>query len=61
MKSLLKHIDSTSKAYGTQINAERTKIMANNSREDSTNHITVSVQAREAVSKFKCVGAIVAD
>ena len=59
LKTLVKHLGSTSKAYGTEISAEETKIMANNSTEGVTNDITESGQALETVSKFKYLGAIV--
>ena len=61
LKTLVKHLDNTSKVYGMEIRAENTNIMANNNIEGATNDTTVGGQGLETVSMFKYLGAIVTD
>ena len=58
--SLVEKLDKTSRAYGMQINAEKTKVMTNNSNGFTTD-ITVAGQKINSVEKFKYLGAIVTD
>ena len=57
---LVDRLDKTSRAYGMQISAEKTKVMTNNSRGFTTD-FTVSGQKIDPVKKFKYLGAIVTD
>ena len=52
LANLVERLDKTSTAFGMQINAEKTKLMTNN-----TNGISIDIR----VNGFKYLGAIIAD
>ena len=58
--NLVERLDMTSTAYGMQISAEKTKLMANNANGISTD-IRISDVKLDCVDSFKYLGAIVAD
>ena len=58
--NLVERLDKTSTAYGMQISAEKTKLMANNINGISST-IKVSGEKLETVQSFKYLGAIVTD
>lgn len=60
LASLVKHLDTTSTAYGMQISAEKTKLMTNNTNGISTD-IKVNDEKLGTVHSFKYLGAIVSD
>lgn len=60
LASLVERLDTTSRAYGMEIHAEKTKIMTNNNR-GILSDIKVNGQSLDTVSSFKYHGAIVAD
>ena len=60
LASLVNRIDTTSRAYGMQISAEKTKVMTNNTNGFSTD-IMVDGQKIDSVQHFKYLGAIVTD
>ena len=55
---MVERLDKTSKAYGMQISAAKTKLMTNNINGISST-IKVSVEKLETVQSFKYLGAIV--
>ena len=57
---LIQRIDKTSKSYGMEINAEKTKLMTNNSSGIFAK-IKLNGQELEVVEKFKYLGSIVSD
>ena len=61
LKSLVDRLDKTSRAYGMEISAEKTKIMANNNADRIPNNINVNGQALQSVNQFQYLGAIVTD
>ena len=60
MASLVDRLAKTSFAYGMEINAEKTKIMTNNTQGISKD-IRVNSQTLETVHSFKYLGAIVSN
>ena len=60
LKRLVERLDNTSKAYGMEISAEKTKTMTNNTNGIGTT-IQVGNHALETVPSFKYLGAIVSD
>ena len=52
--------DKTSKAYGMEISAEKTKLMTNNTRGINT-EIKVNGQKLETVTRFKYLGSVITD
>ena len=58
--NLIDCLEKTSSAYGMEINAEKTKVMTNNTN-DITAEIKVNNQKLESVHSFKYLGAIVSD
>lgn len=61
LKSLVKRLDDSSKAFGMEISAEKTKVMANSFASGPLTGIKVNGQSLESVTKFKYLGAIVTD
>ena len=57
---LVAKLDRTPTAFGVEINAEKTKLMTNNTSGIGTD-IMIGDQKLEAVNKFKYLGAIVTD
>lgn len=57
LSNMVSRLDKTSKRYGMEINAEKTKIMTNSGQPLSTK-ITINGQELETVKKFKYLGAI---
>ena len=57
---LVNHLEEASTAYGTQISAEKTHLMTNNTNSISTD-ITIDNKKLETVSSFKYLGVIVLD
>ena len=57
---LVNHLEEESRAYGTQISAEKTQLMTNNTNGISTD-ITIDNKKLETVCSFKYLGAIVSD
>ena len=60
LADLVERLDKTSTAFGMQINAEKTKLMTNNTNGFSTD-ISVNGEKVYCVHRFKYIGAIVAD
>ena len=60
LADLVERIDKTSTAFGMQINAERTKLMTNNTNGFITD-IRVNGEKLDCVNQFKYLGAIIAD
>ena len=60
LADLVERLDKTSTAFGMQINAEKTKLMANNTNGFSTD-IRVNGEKIDCVNRFKYLGAIIAD
>ena len=58
LKEFTAKLENTAKAYGMEINAEKTKVMANRT---FTNEILINGQKLEEVSTFKYLGAIISD
>ena len=56
----MERLDKTSTAFGMQINAEKTKLMTNNTNGFSTD-IRVNGEKLDCVNRFKYLGAIIAD
>ena len=59
LAKLVERLDKTSTAYGMEINAEKTKLMTNNTSGTNT-EIKVNGQKLETVITFKCLGSVVA-
>ena len=57
---LVERLDKTSTAFGMQINAEKTKLMTNNTNGISTD-AWVNGEKLDCVNRFKYLGAIIAD
>ena len=57
---MVNHLEEASTAYGMQISAEKTRLMANNTNGIST-HITIDNKKLETVCSFRYLGAIVSD
>ena len=60
LADLVERLDKTSTACGMQINAEKTKLIANNTNCISTD-IRVNGGKLDCVNSFKYLGAIIAD
>ena len=60
LADLVECIDKTSTAFGMQINAEKTKLMTNNTNGFSTD-IRVNDEKLDCVKRFKYLGAIITD
>ena len=60
LADLVERIDKTSTAFGMQINAEKTKLMTNNTNGFSTD-IRVNGEKLDCVKRFKYLGAIITD
>ncbi|GFO17497.1 endonuclease-reverse transcriptase [Plakobranchus ocellatus] len=58
LASLVEQLDKASSNFGTEISAQKTKIMAN-SKEPSKKEIKVNGQILERVTKFKYLGSII--
>ena len=56
----VERLDKTSTAFGMQINAEKPKLMTNNTNGISTD-IRVNGEKLDCVNRFKYMGAIIAD
>ena len=60
LADLVERLDKTSTAYGMQINAEKTKLMKNNTNDFSTD-IRVNGEKLDCINRFNYLGAIIAD
>ena len=60
LADLVERLDKTATAFGMQINAEKTKLMTNNTNGFSTD-IRVNGEKLDCVNRFKYLGAIIAD
>ena len=60
LADLVERLDKTSTAFGKQINAEKTKLMTNNTNGFSTD-IRFNGEKLDCVNRFKYMGAIIAD
>ena len=60
LADFVERIDKTSTAFGMQTNAEKTKLMTNNTNGFSTD-IRVNGEKLDCVNRFKYLGAIIAD
>ena len=60
LADLVERLDKTSTAFGMQFNAEKTKLMTNNTNGFSTD-IRVNGEKLDCVNRFKYMGAIIAD
>ena len=60
LAQLVERIDQTSRAYGMEINAEKTKLMTNNIK-GIHKEIKASGQKLQTVTNFKYLGAIISD
>ena len=58
LKELTAKLEKTAEAYGMEINAEKTKVMANRT---FSSEIRINGQKLEEVSSFKYLGAIISD
>ena len=59
LAKLADHLDKDSTAYSTEISAEKTKLMANNT--SGINKIKINGQKRKTVTSFKYLGSVVSD
>ena len=57
---LINHLDTTSTKYGMEINAEKTKLMTNNTKGISLD-VRIGGQKLETVQSFKYLGSVVTD
>ena len=57
---LVQHLDKACTAYGMEISAEKTKLMANNTSGINTK-IKVNGQKLETVTSFKYLGSVITD
>ena len=57
---LVESLDKASTAYGMEINAEKTKLMTNNTRGINT-EIKVNGQKLETVTSFRYLGSVITD
>ena len=60
MAKLAEHLDKASTAYGMEINAEKIKLMTNNTSGINT-EIRVNGQKLETVTSFKYLGSVTTD
>ena len=60
MEKLVECLDKASTAYGTEISAEKTKLMTNNISGINT-EIKVNGQKLETVTSFKYLGSVITD
>ena len=60
LANLAENLDKTSTAYGTEISAERTKLMTN-STSGSNAEIKMNGQKLETVTSFKYLGSAITD
>ena len=60
LANLVERLDKASTAYGTEISAEKTKLMTNNISGINTG-IKVNGQKLETVTSFKCLGSVTTD
>ena len=60
LANLVKRLDKASTAYGTEISAEKTKLMTNNTSGINT-EIKVNGQTLETVTSFKYLGSVITD
>ena len=60
LANLIEHFDKASKAYVIEINAEKTKLMTNNTSCINT-EIKVNGQRLETVTRFKYLGSVIID
>ena len=60
LAKLVERLDKASTAYGTEISAEKTKLMTNNTSGINT-EIRVNEQKLETVTSFKCLGSVITD
>ena len=60
LADLMERLDKTSRAFGMQINAEKTKLMTNNTIGFSTD-IRINGEKLDCVNRFNYLGAIIAD
>ena len=60
LAKLVGRLDKASTAYGMEISAEKTKLMANNTNGINT-EIKVNVQKLETVTSFKYLGSVITD
>ena len=60
LANLVEHLDKASTAYGTEISAEKTKLMTNNTSGINT-EIEVNGQKLETVTSFKYLGSVITD
>ena len=52
LKTLVKHVDSTTKAYGMEISAEKTKVTTNTNTEGAKSDNSICGQPPKTVSKL---------
>ena len=57
LANLVEHLDKASTAYGMEISAEKTKLMAHNTNGINT-EIKVNKQRLETVTSFKYLGSV---
>ena len=60
LANLVERLDKASTAYGMEINAEKTKLMTNNTSSINT-EIKVNGQKLETVTSFKYLGSVITD
>ena len=60
LAKLVERLDKASSAYGTEISAEKTKLMTKNTRGINT-EIEVNGQKLETVKSFKYLGSVITD
>ena len=60
LANLVERLDKPSTAFGMQINAEKTKLMTNNTNGINTD-IKVNGEKPDCVNRFKYLGAIIID
>ena len=60
LANLVECLDKASTAYGMEISAEKTKLMANNTNGINT-EIKVNKQRLETVTSFKYLGSVITD
>ena len=58
LAKIVGHLDKASTAYGTEISAEKTKLMTNNTSGINT-EIKVNGQKLETVTSFKYLGSVI--
>ena len=60
LANLVERLEKTSTSYGMEINAEKTKLMTNNTQGIST-EVKVNGQRLETVKSFRYLGSIITD